>query len=284
MVLVSCRSFPSGTAVSRRTPAYRTSSSTVTPTSWMFSEWRSSWAHTCFTITCWLTQPFVSVSHPKAVLQLEGPGRLDTVQPPGGVRGPGVCGGDRAEEDGGVCPTGESGRERVRSRHPHLHLLQPAVLQPHRQGDLSKSGLIWDFHHLPGSEQNLMRLRVQTQSPPATRLSYSLKQNIFHLIKNANGECFLIFPSLFDSKCFLFTWHLTLWLSRLLPPSPQDQSDIQIECYAEDRLANQRSCNISAPFMKSLSQVGASDRIAWWRSSLTHHWRCLSTKIIKTSV
>uniref|UniRef100_A0A8D0A7R0 Integrin subunit alpha 11 n=1 Tax=Sander lucioperca TaxID=283035 RepID=A0A8D0A7R0_SANLU len=38
----------------------------------------------------------------------------------------------------------------------------------------------------------------------------------------------------------------------------KDQSDIQIECYTEDRLANQRSCNISAPFMKSLSQVGAA--------------------------
>ncbi|XP_028287774.1 integrin alpha-11 isoform X3 [Parambassis ranga] len=35
----------------------------------------------------------------------------------------------------------------------------------------------------------------------------------------------------------------------------KDQSDIQIECFSEDRLANQRSCNISAPFMKSLSQV-----------------------------
>ncbi|KAK5866769.1 hypothetical protein PBY51_011317 [Eleginops maclovinus] len=35
----------------------------------------------------------------------------------------------------------------------------------------------------------------------------------------------------------------------------KDQSDIQIECHSEDRLANQRSCNISAPFMKSLSQV-----------------------------
>uniref|UniRef100_A0A667Y0W0 Integrin subunit alpha 11 n=1 Tax=Myripristis murdjan TaxID=586833 RepID=A0A667Y0W0_9TELE len=35
----------------------------------------------------------------------------------------------------------------------------------------------------------------------------------------------------------------------------KDQSDIQIECHSQDRLANQRSCNISAPFMKSLSQV-----------------------------
>ncbi|KAF7648831.1 hypothetical protein LDENG_00151080, partial [Lucifuga dentata] len=35
----------------------------------------------------------------------------------------------------------------------------------------------------------------------------------------------------------------------------KDQSDIQIECYAERRLASQRRCNISTPFMKSLSQV-----------------------------
>uniref|UniRef100_A0A3B4VGT9 Integrin alpha-11-like n=1 Tax=Seriola dumerili TaxID=41447 RepID=A0A3B4VGT9_SERDU len=35
----------------------------------------------------------------------------------------------------------------------------------------------------------------------------------------------------------------------------KDQSDIQIECSSEDRLATQRFCNISAPFMKSLSQV-----------------------------
>ncbi|KAM9853951.1 integrin alpha-11-like [Aulostomus maculatus] len=35
----------------------------------------------------------------------------------------------------------------------------------------------------------------------------------------------------------------------------KDQSDIQIECFSEERLTNQRSCNISAPFMKSLSRV-----------------------------
>ncbi|XP_040018179.2 integrin alpha-11 isoform X1 [Gasterosteus aculeatus] len=35
----------------------------------------------------------------------------------------------------------------------------------------------------------------------------------------------------------------------------KDQSDFQIECFAEDRRANQRSCYISAPFMKSFSQV-----------------------------
>lgn len=42
------------------------------------------------------------------------------------------------------------------------------------------------------------------------------------------------------------------------PFPPQDQSDIQIECHSVDGLTNQRSCNISAPFMNSLSQVGAA--------------------------
>ncbi len=76
----------------------------------------------------------VSVLHLKAVLQLEGSGRLVTLQPPGGVRGLSARGGDRAEEDAGVCSSGESGRKRLWSRHPHLHLLQPALLQPHGQG------------------------------------------------------------------------------------------------------------------------------------------------------
>ncbi|XP_034031669.1 integrin alpha-11 [Thalassophryne amazonica] len=35
----------------------------------------------------------------------------------------------------------------------------------------------------------------------------------------------------------------------------KDQSGIKIECYPEDRVFTQRICNISAPFMKSLSQV-----------------------------
>uniref|UniRef100_A0A3B5L7C6 VWFA domain-containing protein n=1 Tax=Xiphophorus couchianus TaxID=32473 RepID=A0A3B5L7C6_9TELE len=35
----------------------------------------------------------------------------------------------------------------------------------------------------------------------------------------------------------------------------KDQSDIQIECSTENRMASQRSCNISAPFMRSLSQL-----------------------------
>ncbi|XP_024911985.1 integrin alpha-11 isoform X2 [Cynoglossus semilaevis] len=35
----------------------------------------------------------------------------------------------------------------------------------------------------------------------------------------------------------------------------KDQSDVQIDCFANDTLANQTSCYISAPFMRSMSQV-----------------------------
>ncbi|XP_044048544.1 integrin alpha-11 isoform X2 [Siniperca chuatsi] len=53
----------------------------------------------------------------------------------------------------------------------------------------------------------------------------------------------------------------------------KDQSDIQIECYSEDRLANQRSCNISAPFMKSLSQVSFHLEFEFSRSVVLDHVR-----------
>ncbi|XP_034535153.1 integrin alpha-11-like, partial [Notolabrus celidotus] len=53
----------------------------------------------------------------------------------------------------------------------------------------------------------------------------------------------------------------------------KDQSDIQIECYSEDRLANQRSCNISAPFMKSLSQVSFRVEFEFSRSVFLDHLR-----------
>lgn len=70
----------------------------------------------------------------KAVLQLEGPRHLVSLQSPGSVRALGARGGGRAQEDGRVRSTGESGRERVRSRHQHLHLQQPALLLTHSQG------------------------------------------------------------------------------------------------------------------------------------------------------
>ncbi|XP_053175416.1 integrin alpha-11 [Scomber japonicus] len=53
----------------------------------------------------------------------------------------------------------------------------------------------------------------------------------------------------------------------------KDQSDIQIECFSEDRLASQRSCNISAPFMKSLSQVFFRVEFELSRSVFLDHMR-----------
>ncbi|TMS05320.1 Integrin alpha-11, partial [Larimichthys crocea] len=56
-----------------------------------------------------------------------------------------------------------------------------------------------------------------------------------------------------------------------------DQSDIQIECFSEDRLANQRRCNISAPFMKSLSQVSFRLEFEFSRSVFLDHARVVMT-------
>ncbi|XP_020504508.1 integrin alpha-11 isoform X2 [Labrus bergylta] len=53
----------------------------------------------------------------------------------------------------------------------------------------------------------------------------------------------------------------------------KDQSDIQIECYSQDRPANQRSCNISAPFMKSLSQVSFRLEFEFSHSVFLDHLR-----------
>ncbi|XP_039989153.1 integrin alpha-11 [Xiphias gladius] len=53
----------------------------------------------------------------------------------------------------------------------------------------------------------------------------------------------------------------------------KDQSDIQIECYSEDSLASQRFCNISAPFMKSLSQVSFRLEFEFSRSVFLDHLR-----------
>uniref|UniRef100_A0A8C5HT40 Integrin alpha-11-like n=1 Tax=Gouania willdenowi TaxID=441366 RepID=A0A8C5HT40_GOUWI len=49
-----------------------------------------------------------------------------------------------------------------------------------------------------------------------------------------------------------FSTSSNLVFSRLLV---KDQSDVQIECHPVAILANQRSCNISSPFMRSLSKV-----------------------------
>ncbi|KAM3870714.1 integrin alpha-11 [Diretmus argenteus] len=51
----------------------------------------------------------------------------------------------------------------------------------------------------------------------------------------------------------------------------KDQSDIQIECHTEDRLSNQRSCNISSPFMRSLAQVSFHLEFEFSRSVFLDH-------------
>ncbi|XP_029009781.1 integrin alpha-11 isoform X2 [Betta splendens] len=53
----------------------------------------------------------------------------------------------------------------------------------------------------------------------------------------------------------------------------KDQSDVQIECYNEEPPANQRLCNISSPFMKSLSQVSFRLEFEFNRSVLLDHIR-----------
>ncbi|XP_033490434.2 integrin alpha-11 [Epinephelus lanceolatus] len=57
----------------------------------------------------------------------------------------------------------------------------------------------------------------------------------------------------------------------------KDQSDIQIECYTEDRLANQRNCNISAPFMKSLAQVSFRLEFEFSRTVFLDHVQVIMT-------
>lgn len=42
------------------------------------------------------------------------------------------------------------------------------------------------------------------------------------------------------------------------PTFLQDQSDVQMECLSGNKPANELSCNISAPFMKTSSQVGVA--------------------------
>ncbi|XP_026222421.1 integrin alpha-11 isoform X2 [Anabas testudineus] len=51
----------------------------------------------------------------------------------------------------------------------------------------------------------------------------------------------------------------------------KDQSDIQIECYPEERLATQRLCNVTSPFMKSLSQVSFHLEFEFRHSVLMDH-------------
>lgn len=51
---------------------------------------------------------------------------------------------------------------------------------------------------------------------------------------------------------------------------PQDQSDVQMECFSGNQLANELSCNISAPFMKMSSQVGVASAGSASKRSCKH--------------
>ncbi|XP_072291710.1 integrin alpha-11 isoform X2 [Eucyclogobius newberryi] len=57
----------------------------------------------------------------------------------------------------------------------------------------------------------------------------------------------------------------------------KDQSDIQIDCSSDDRTTSRRSCNISAPFMKSLSQVSFNVEFELNRSVFLNHIRIVMT-------
>ncbi|XP_068168648.1 integrin alpha-11 isoform X1 [Antennarius striatus] len=65
-----------------------------------------------------------------------------------------------------------------------------------------------------------------------------------------------------------------LLFSRLIV---KDQSDLQIECNSENRLDTQRSCNISAPFMKPLSQVSFRVEFEFSRSVFLDHLQVVMT-------
>lgn len=189
--IVGCRSYPSGTAASRKTPASPTWSSTVAPTCRMLGGLNRLRA----TLTPVVARsPRHGLCLPQAVLRRCN--RLVSLRPPGGGRGRRWRGGGLAQEGGGVRPAGESGRERIQNHSPHLHLLQPSLLQPDSQG--------WEQ-----SWKTVCRRCYDAQQAPPIFL--------------------------------------------------QDQSDVQMECSSENRPANELSCNVSVPFMKTSSQVGCGD-------------------------
>ncbi|KAM3626216.1 uncharacterized protein V6R79_024895 [Siganus canaliculatus] len=55
----------------------------------------------------------------------------------------------------------------------------------------------------------------------------------------------------------------------------KDHSDIAIECYAEDKLRNEKICNISAPFMRAKTQVSFRLEFEFSRSVFLEHIRII---------
>ncbi|CAN9499026.1 unnamed protein product [Ophioblennius macclurei] len=102
-------------------------------------------------------------------------------------------------------------------------------------------------------------------------------QSLTHVLESGRRRM-MVFSSLKNGgdNAYGTTIHIStssnLLFSSLLV---KDQSDIQIECYSEDGLPNQRSCNVSAPFMKSHSQVNFHLEFEFSRSVFLDHVRVL---------
>ncbi|XP_071771799.1 integrin alpha-11a [Centroberyx gerrardi] len=55
----------------------------------------------------------------------------------------------------------------------------------------------------------------------------------------------------------------------------KDNSDIKIECYSEDKLRNEKNCNVSAPFMRAKTQVSFRLEFEFSRSVFLEHVRVI---------
>ncbi|XP_051792965.1 integrin alpha-11a [Acanthochromis polyacanthus] len=55
----------------------------------------------------------------------------------------------------------------------------------------------------------------------------------------------------------------------------KDNSDIQIECYVEDKLRNEKLCNVSAPFMRAKTQVSFRLEFEFSRTVFLDHLRVI---------
>uniref|UniRef100_A0AAQ5XF72 VWFA domain-containing protein n=1 Tax=Amphiprion ocellaris TaxID=80972 RepID=A0AAQ5XF72_AMPOC len=72
--------------------------------------------------------------------------------------------------------------------------------------------------------------------------------------------------------CLNITYTPNLSFSSLIV---KDNSDIQIECYMEDKLRNEKLCNVSAPFMKAKTQVSFRLEFEFSRTVFLDHLRVI---------
>uniref|UniRef100_A0A3P8RUP3 Integrin, alpha 11a n=1 Tax=Amphiprion percula TaxID=161767 RepID=A0A3P8RUP3_AMPPE len=72
--------------------------------------------------------------------------------------------------------------------------------------------------------------------------------------------------------CLNITYTPNLSFSSLIV---KDNSDIQIECYMEDKLRNEKLCNVSAPFMRAKTQVSFRLEFEFSRTVFLDHLRVI---------